>query len=567
MGADDAAARRPVRRRDRGDPRIRSGDAALAATRCKQVRLLPGREVPLDADVGQGFPPALSHALRRRPDAGSVIYRGVSDGLAPPGIEFYLPLFFDATDTLLDYLPANTVVVRGRRTCRRAVERDCAATSPSATKNGATTSSGRCSRPTSCSSRRRSSRRALDAFTRIDYESFKVDDRARRERRRRNFPTAAPQEWRVDLRAEQPLAPLARFLDQYPRPRVAGRGFRRPARSAARDAARARARRRQPSRAGTRSSTATRLSRSRVAPEMAGPQHHRRRRSRCIGEAQLFGAARAPGAPAPARARVGSAGDPARPAQPRTGLAGGARGIRRRPLRRPAGHAGRGPGRRVPGARIRRRRQAVRARAAAAPRHRATPARRPRARRCTSSAPISGPRRASAPPSKIRDVAAELLDLYAQRQAQARACSCRRRSWNTRPSRTAFPFEETADQAEAIRQVLAGSRRARSPMDRVVCGDVGFGKTEVAMRAAFVAVQAGKQVAVLVPTTLLAEQHTANFRDRFADWPVRIEALSRFRTGKETQRRARRHRERHGRHRHRHAPAAARARAFQGPRA
>ena len=98
---------------------------------------------------------------------------------------------------------------------------------------------------------------------------------------------------------------------------------------------------------------------------------------------------------------------------------------------------------------------------------------------------------------------------------------------------SSFPFEETPDQAEAIRQVLQ-DLSSEKPMDRVVCGDVGFGKTEVAMRAAFIAAQAGKQVAVLVPTTLLAEQHTNNFRDRFADWPVRIESLSRFRSGKES---------------------------------
>jgi len=98
----------------------------------------------------------------------------------------------------------------------------------------------------------------------------------------------------------------------------------------------------------------------------------------------------------------------------------------------------------------------------------------------------------------------------------------------------AFPFEETEDQAQAIRQVLADLGGDR-PMDRIVCGDVGFGKTEVAMRAAFIAAQAGKQVAVLAPTTLLVQQHLANFRDRFADWPVRVEGLSRFGSSKETQ--------------------------------
>ena len=97
-----------------------------------------------------------------------------------------------------------------------------------------------------------------------------------------------------------------------------------------------------------------------------------------------------------------------------------------------------------------------------------------------------------------------------------------------------FPFEETADQAAAIDQVLS-DLKSDKPMDRVICGDVGFGKTEVALRAAFVAVQAGKQVAVLVPTTLLAQQHYTTFVDRFADWPVRIESLSRFRSNKEAE--------------------------------
>jgi len=97
-----------------------------------------------------------------------------------------------------------------------------------------------------------------------------------------------------------------------------------------------------------------------------------------------------------------------------------------------------------------------------------------------------------------------------------------------------FRFEETADQASAIEQVLS-DLKSDKPMDRVICGDVGFGKTEVALRAAFVAVQAGKQVAVLVPTTLLAQQHFTTFTDRFADWPVRVASLSRFRTNKEAE--------------------------------
>ena len=132
---------------------------------------------------------------------------------------------------------------------------------------------------------------------------------------------------------------------------------------------------------------------------------------------------------------------------------------------------------------------------------------------------------------RIRDVAAELLDLYARRAARVgSAMSPDARDYAA--FEAAFPFEETHDQLEAIRAVLADLATAK-PMDRVVCGDVGFGKTEVAMRAAFAAVQAGRQVAVLVPTTLLAQQHHQSFTDRFADWPVRIASLSRFRSGKE----------------------------------
>ncbi|MGQ0383350.1 MAG: transcription-repair coupling factor [Gammaproteobacteria bacterium] len=132
---------------------------------------------------------------------------------------------------------------------------------------------------------------------------------------------------------------------------------------------------------------------------------------------------------------------------------------------------------------------------------------------------------------RVRDVAAELLDLYSRRAARAG----RPAAFDVAASQAfaaGFPFEETADQHDAIEAVLADMRSGR-PMDRVVCGDVGFGKTEVALRAAFAAVNAGRQVAVLVPTTLLAQQHAQTFADRFADWPVRVENLSRFRTAAE----------------------------------
>ena len=132
---------------------------------------------------------------------------------------------------------------------------------------------------------------------------------------------------------------------------------------------------------------------------------------------------------------------------------------------------------------------------------------------------------------KVRDVAAELLEIQARRRARAGlAVEIDRPMYESFAA--GFPFEETPDQHAAIEAVLRDLQSSQ-PMDRVVCGDVGFGKTEVAVRAAFAAASGGRQVAVLVPTTLLAEQHYRNFRDRFADWPLKVEVLSRFKTKKE----------------------------------
>ncbi len=132
---------------------------------------------------------------------------------------------------------------------------------------------------------------------------------------------------------------------------------------------------------------------------------------------------------------------------------------------------------------------------------------------------------------QIRDTAAELLEVYARRAARKGfAFADPKEAYLNFAS--SFPFEETPDQQRAIEAVIADMLSPK-PMDRLVCGDVGFGKTEVAMRAAFVASHGGKQVAILAPTTLLAQQHYESLKDRFADWPITIEVLSRFRTAKE----------------------------------
>ena len=132
---------------------------------------------------------------------------------------------------------------------------------------------------------------------------------------------------------------------------------------------------------------------------------------------------------------------------------------------------------------------------------------------------------------QVRDAAAELLALYAQREARE-GYRFKLPASDYQAFAEGFGFEETPDQADAIQAVI-GDMTSGRPMDRLVCGDVGFGKTEVALRAAFVSVMNGKQVAILCPTTLLAEQHAQTFSDRFADWPVKIVELSRFRSSKE----------------------------------
>lgn len=129
---------------------------------------------------------------------------------------------------------------------------------------------------------------------------------------------------------------------------------------------------------------------------------------------------------------------------------------------------------------------------------------------------------------KIKDVAAELLAIYAKRAAKT-GYAFHKLDGDYASFASAFPFETTPDQESAITDVFVDMQK-KQPMDRLVCGDVGFGKTEVAMRAAFLAVMNNKQVAVLVPTTLLAQQHYQTFCDRFADWPITIEMLSRFKT-------------------------------------
>ncbi|MFT9850309.1 transcription-repair coupling factor [Aneurinibacillus sp. REN35] len=133
--------------------------------------------------------------------------------------------------------------------------------------------------------------------------------------------------------------------------------------------------------------------------------------------------------------------------------------------------------------------------------------------------------------ASVQDIAQDLIRLYAERQ-QAKGYAFSKDGEEIREFETMFPYEETEDQLRAIQEIKEDMEQGR-PMDRLLCGDVGYGKTEVAIRAAFKAIMDSKQVAVLVPTTILAQQHYETFRERFADYPVNISVISRFRTRKE----------------------------------
>jgi transcription-repair coupling factor (superfamily II helicase) len=483
--------------------------------RIDAFRLLPAREVPLDDEAVRNFRRRYRTRFEGDPTR-SAIYRGVSDGHAPPGVEFYLPLFFDGTATLFDYLPPDVTI---------AATEDATAALGDVWAGIVTRHEDR---------RHDIERPVLDpeelfvapadtiallaGRPRIELEVADGTDLA---------ALAAPA-LKLDARSESPVAPLVAFLDGFPgrvlvgadspgRREVIGDWLRRAGRNPKLVAGW------DEFRAGRE-----RLSLV-VAPDVGGlalldPPVV------LLADSELFGQ-RAHQEKRRKRASL----DPAAILRDLQDLTAGA----------PVVHEEYGVGRYVGlevmdiadqrgeflilsyqgGDRI------------YVPVHSLH-----LVSRYTGAAPESAPlhklgtdqwaKARKKATEQVRDVAAELLDLYARRQARkALAMQADEREYGVFAA--AFPFEETPDQADAIRKVIADMGQER-PMDRIVCGDVGFGKTEVAMRAAFIAVQAGKQVAVLVPTTLLAEQHLNNFRDRFADYPVRIEALSRFRAGKES---------------------------------
>jgi transcription-repair coupling factor (superfamily II helicase) len=501
---------------------IRSFDTEtqLSGDRIGSVRVLPAREVPLDEADIRYFRRRYRERFEGRP-SGSRVYREVSDGIAHGGIEYYLSLFFDTTANLADYLPENTLIL-------------APAEFESALDQGWAEIQERyalCSldperpilSPEETFFAPADVRQRLGGLRHIDWSGSTLEEAEATV----NLPTRLPPAMRIEARYEDAAGPLMQFLETFDG-RVLFTADSPGRRETVYDLLNARGIDvvRFDDWAAFRAS-AQRIGVS-VAPFEDGlllPDDG----LALISEHQLFGEK-----PRQRNRRRRAERDPETIIRQLNDLEPGS----------PVVHAEYGVGRYlglmtleaggieaeflhleyadgdklyVPVHSLELISRYTGASPENAPLHRLGSDQWAKARKRAIK--------------RIRDVAAELLDVYARRAAR----HGHRFRWpeaEYRAFEDGFPFELTDDQERTINEVLA-DLESDKPMDRVVCGDVGFGKTEVALRASFVAVQGGKQVAILVPTTLLAQQHGQTFRDRFADWPVRIEVLSRFSTPKQ----------------------------------
>lgn len=489
--------------------------------RVEQIRLLPAREYPFDKKAIKRFREAYRTHIEGDPQK-SIVYRDVSNGISPPGIEYYLPLFYPETQTLFDYLPDNSMLftTEGIEEAAEGFRTECDERYENARFNlehpPLTATKLFLDIPELFGT--------LKRYPRTRMQHFELPD----ESEGKNYATKSPPNLTLDVRAEQPTEALERFLHSF-NGRVLFAAESAGRREALADTLRG-CGRSLPMVENWNTFVESDLQQAiTVAPLEQGllleipplaiiaepqlygervMQRRRRRRARALDADAVVRNL--------AELQVGS----------------------------PVVHEDHGVGRYlglqklaigetdaefltleyadndklyVPVSSLHLISRYTGTSPESAPLYKLGSGQWERARRKASE--------------KIRDVAAELLEIYARREAREGFPYPLEQGQYIAFS-AGFPFEETPDQQDVI-DAVAQDMISRQPMDRLVCGDVGFGKTEVAMRAAFIAVMGGKQVAMLVPTTLLAEQHYQNFRDRFADWPVRIESLSRFRTNKE----------------------------------
>jgi transcription-repair coupling factor (superfamily II helicase) len=495
-------------------------DSQRSEEKVEQIRLLPAREFPLNEQGIKRFRQTYRDQFEGDPQK-SVVYRDVSEGLAPPGIEYYLPLFFEESATLFDYLPEQTQLFT-LEGCDEAVE-----AFRTEVLERFDIAQYHTEHPPLPPQRLflevPELFAGLKAYPRAELQHFELHE----VKHSANFATSKPPTLALDGRASEPSAALRKFVSEFngrilfvaesPGRREAlletlrGCDIHPTAVETWRDFA-----------DGDASRAIT------VAPLESGLLL-REPAIAVIAESQLYGEQ-----VMQRRRRRSRQRDPDAVVRNLAELQIGA----------PVVHEDHGVGRYLGLQKLilgDDNAEFLTLEYAGGDKLYVPVASLHLISRYTGAAPENTPlhklgsgqwekakRKAT---EKIRDVAAELLEIYARREArQGHSYPIDEAQYASFSA--SFPFEETPDQQEAIDAVVADMRSSK-PMDRLICGDVGFGKTEVAMRSAFLAVMGGKQVAVLVPTTLLAEQHTQNFRDRFADWPVRIESLSRFRSGKE----------------------------------
>ena len=500
--------------------RFFSPETQLSGDKIERVDVLPAREVPLDPDAVHDFRDRYRERFEGQPGK-SRVYRDVSDGIAHGGIEYYLPLFFDETASFADYLPATCVVVAPTDLASQLEQFESEA------RERYELCSLDPERPILSVTETFFAADEIPAwlqrFSQVTYSAQSLAAT----RSNHNFDTRLPPAMKIEARYEDAAGALLRFLDAFdgqvmfstdsPGRReqlfdlLSGRGL---------DIVRV-----DDWKAfkglGTRIGVAVAPIDSGALLPAAGVA--------IISEQQLFGERSKS-----RRRRRASERDPETIIRQLNDLQPGS----------PVVHEEYGIGRYCG-------LTTLEAGGIAAeflhleyadgdklyvPVHAldlisrytgASPENAP-LHRLGSDQWAKAKRRAI---KKIRDVAAELLDVYARRAARP-GHSFHWPQDDYRAFESGFHFELTEDQAHTIDDVL-DDLGSDQPMDRVVCGDVGFGKTEVALRATFAAVHGGKQVAVLVPTTLLAQQHGQVFGDRFADWPVRVEVLSRFQTARQ----------------------------------
>lgn len=489
------------------------------------IRLLPAREFPFTQEAITKF----RHAYRTQFEGdlqSNTIYNEVSNGNTPPGIEYYLPLFFDETHSLLDYLPDNHIII----TCDGSSEAVNAfwIDVEERFEQGRHDTSRPLLPPNQLFLRENEFFEYLGKQARIEIQHFKTEDKPGAT----NFPTKAPPQLTLDVRAEQPSARLMAFLAEFDG-RVLFCAESTGRRETLIDILKGCGLQTKLVNSWTEflaSDTQYAISVSALEEGLLLSNNKISDNNiALIAEPQLFGEQ-----VLQQRRRQRKARDADQVIKNLVELEVGA----------PVVHEDNGVGRYlgletidlgdmtqefltleysggdklfVPVSHLHLISRYTGASPESAPLHRLGSGQWEKAKRKARE--------------KVRDVAAELLSIYAQREAR------KGHVYHVDESQYAafcasFPFEETPDQQDAIEGVF-NDLRSDKPMDRLVCGDVGFGKTEVAMRAAFIAIQDGKQVAMLVPTTLLAQQHYENFQDRFADWPVRIASISRFRSKKE----------------------------------